>query len=1341
MKIKKYNIGLDIGTNSVGWSVVDNNYNLLKYKKRNMWGVRLFDEGQTAEERRTFRGTRRRLKRRKERILLLQQLLSNDIEKVDKLFYTRLKQSFLHKEDRFDSDNKSNLFIDKKFSDKEFYKKYKTIYHLRKELIEDPSKKDIRLVYLAIHHIIKYRGNFLYEGQDLSDIADDILKTINELIDICNKYEIANIDLDAKDIKAILIDKGKTKSKRVELLRNNSKLYKNQLTNIFNGILGLKMDLSKIFIDFSFDKDCSFRFSDDDIDEKLSQAENTLGDMYDIIIVMNKIYNWVILQSVLDCGSDEEGSSKYISVAKVKGYEIFKKQLSDLKTIIANYDKNEYDKLFKNKDFDVNYQSYINNKDKSKGANKSIKDLFYQKIQKIIEDNLDDDFMKNEKIEILHLIKNDNFLIIQRIKDNAGIPYQLNEKELKIILNNQSKYYDSIRENKDKIIRLLNFRIPYYIGPLNKNSSFSWLEKKENTNGEKIYPWNIDKVVDCDLSAEKFIKRMTNKCSYLIKEDVLPRNSIIFSEYMYYNEINKIKINNKKLSCQLKEDLKEKVFFAKKTVKEKDIIDWYKNYHQIDSNDVKVEGLQGDKQAASSFNAYIDFKGVFGKIDESNINMIEDIIEWITVFNDKNILQRKISLEYPELEKEKINKIINLKYKGWARLSKKLINGVSIIDSYQNRLTILDILKESSLNFMQIINSKKYDFNKIIEQENKIGDYSKMTYDNLIKDLQGSPKIKRAVWQSIKIIEEIKKIIGCYPKHIFIEFPRHDDVSKRTNTRLKMIENLYKNLKEENDKYINKDTRDNLKKCKSLTKRQLLYFLQLGKSMYSGEDLEYDSLESYETDHIIYQSLIKDDSIDNLVLVKKSENQNRSDQVMPANFVSAEIKRWWEFLKNQGLMSSKKYNNLTKRYLNRYEEQGFINRQLVETGQITKHVTNLLINCYEKYGVEIVSIKAGLVDNFKKQYEIYKNRNVNDYHHAKDAFIVSIVGNYILNRFPKLDQEFIYNEYSKYSSNKKNDEFERRNRFGFIIGSMNYSYDNRNGNIWDSNKSISEIKKQLNYKDVFITKKLCKNKGKFYNDTIYPKLKEGEKCTNPIPLKKDLDVYKYGHYLNENIAYSSVVEYKFKNKRKKSLLGVPVRYSYIIGNSKEKLIDYFQDVVKLEDVRILKDKIYKYQLFKNDKGYFYLASTNEWHNAKQLILDNDAEKVIYSINNNKPVDDEELIKTLNKIIEKLKNHYPIFDNIAKKVITNEKVANLLSNEDKKKLITELLKVTKANGENGNFSVLNNKNIISNLTEQEKKERLKCTDREGRLNSKNMIIDDTIFIYQSVTGMYYEEVKY
>ena len=63
----EYYLGLDIGTDSVGWAVSDLSYNQLKLNGKALWGVRLFDAGQTAADRRLARCARRRNDRKKQR--------------------------------------------------------------------------------------------------------------------------------------------------------------------------------------------------------------------------------------------------------------------------------------------------------------------------------------------------------------------------------------------------------------------------------------------------------------------------------------------------------------------------------------------------------------------------------------------------------------------------------------------------------------------------------------------------------------------------------------------------------------------------------------------------------------------------------------------------------------------------------------------------------------------------------------------------------------------------------------------------------------------------------------------------------------------------------------------------------------------------------------------------------------------------------------------------------------------------------------------------------------------------------------------------------------------------
>ena len=66
--MENYYVGLDLGTDSIGWAVTDENYNIPKFRGNAMWGIRLLDSGETAVEYRSFRSARRRLDRSKFRI-------------------------------------------------------------------------------------------------------------------------------------------------------------------------------------------------------------------------------------------------------------------------------------------------------------------------------------------------------------------------------------------------------------------------------------------------------------------------------------------------------------------------------------------------------------------------------------------------------------------------------------------------------------------------------------------------------------------------------------------------------------------------------------------------------------------------------------------------------------------------------------------------------------------------------------------------------------------------------------------------------------------------------------------------------------------------------------------------------------------------------------------------------------------------------------------------------------------------------------------------------------------------------------------------------------------------
>jgi len=69
------------------------------------------------------------------------------------------------------------------------------------------------------------------------------------------------------------------------------------------------------------------------------------------------------------------------------------------------------------------------------------------------------------------------------------------------------------------------------------------------------------------------------------------------------------------------------------------------------------------------------------------------------------------------------------------------------------------------------------------------------------------------------------------------------------------------------------------------------------------------------------------------------------------------------------------------------------------------------------YESEIVYVKAGLVSEFRHEYDMLKCREVNDLHHAKDAYLNIVVGNVYNTKFTKDPRNFFKEPNHEYSLN------------------------------------------------------------------------------------------------------------------------------------------------------------------------------------------------------------------------------------------------------------------------------------------------------------------------------------
>lgn len=1336
--MKEYSIGLDIGNASVGWAVINNNYELCKFKKRNMWGVRLFDQAQTAAGRRIHRTTARRFNRRRERIHLLQEILAPMILEKDPTFFIRLEESFLWQEDR-KYKNRFNLFIDENFTDKDYYAKFPTIYHLRKHLMESKEKEDPRLIYLALHHIIKYRGHFLYEDQfqldnsNLNELLKDIFDGCYEAGILEQTYENSVIDSLIEILNNKMLNKTKKVDESLEVLKVAKK---SQEKNLLQLLVGMKCDLYALFKNSMLldekGKGIKALISEDKFEEYVPLIEESLGEYSYIIGSIQNSFSLLILNEVLeDCPS--------LSKAMVQRYDKYKSDLSDLKELLKKYNCiQSYQRIFKERT-ENSYHAYANQRGKVIDK-KDSQTRFYNLVKKEIEAN---EQLANDEVavEILNKIEEKKFLFFLNTKENSSIPHQLHLSELETILERQSTFYDTLKQDTVKIKSLLTFKIPYYVGPLNKNSSFAWIVKKSE---EPIRPWNFSEVVDESQSAEAFITRMTNYCTYLRDQPVLPDQSLLYSRYKLFNELNKIRINGHLISQEEKEYMIQELFLKYKSVTKDKFIAAHQEFTKS-SKAVKIEGFQEENKFASSLKSEQDFIKILGDITGS-YEMIEKIIYWLTVFNDEGIVKQKMKDAYSSrLTESQIEKISKLKYTAWGRLSKKLLQGIKIVTPKQERLTLIQCLEQTNLNFMQLINSEEYDFKSEIERLSPKKNKDKITRKD-IEDMYGSPAIKRGVWQSVQIIQEIEKVMKGKPKNIFIEFARSDEESKRTKSRFNQLEKIYseKGSMIDNIKSLLKELKQ-VEKDKALSKmRYYLYFIQLGKCMYSKEPLDINRLFDYEVDHIIPQSLIKDDSLDNIVLVKSSRNQDKLDYKMPLDVVKniQEMKCFWEHLYELNLITRKKYLNLTTKDISDEQGNRFINRQLVETRQISKEVANLLEQVYKN---KIVTVKANLVHDLRGQFELPKCREINDYHHAHDAYLVSILGTYIFKRYPKLKREHLYSDYLKF--NKKSSKMKKK--YGFIISSMQQTLiEEETGEIiWNNEEHLALLRKTLNYKDCFITKRLDEPK-EFYNITLRPKVYGNQyeeqdinlikKEVKLVPIKKGMDVKKYGGYEGVQEAYYTVIECdsgKKKNPRKKILVGIPVYIVALQKNNNQAISEYLESK-GYQNVKILIPKVMKNQLIETNGNLVYITSSEEWNNAKQLLLDEKLYKKISKIieisNENIGLDEtlsSELDNIYTELAIKMKEQYKVFKKgkgkktslLGQMLEDRKDNFQILSNGDKVGIIKQILLIMQANASNGNLK------------------KIGLTEREGRLE-RSVDIDQTIFIQQSVTGMFEKRVR-
>lgn len=1245
---KNYYLGLDLGSSSVGWAATDEDYNFLRLKGKTAWGARIFSEAKDCKDRRTYRSNKRRLARRKYRLVLLKQLFAEEMTKVDKTFFLRLANSTYWEEDKAkDSDGNEigkNLIFKTHDEEKQYYTKYPTIWHLRKALIEndEDALSNLRYVYLAIHHIIKYRGNFLTEGEFKNEaptpsIIDEINQTLS-LLEENNENTTIYIKPESyKKLLEILTDNNLTKNQKKgnidklfipkkERTENVGQILEIFKTIIVGGTYSIKKDS-----DIEDNKTIKICFTEN-FENSEADISKALGDAFNLVLIAKKFYDYMFLKELL-------GKNKEISEAMVQIYEEHKEDLKSLKTILKDLDnklgnngKNKiYYSVFKQepteKFKETNYLSFVQG-GKLEELNKYIK--------KILENN-EKDIDDKETYNVLYekACKGDLFKK-QANSCTSSIPHQLHLRELKKILENAGRKYTFLNNISDKIIKIFKFRVPYYYGPLNNESNaHSWVVKKEGQERTKITPWNIDEIIDTPKTRDRFFEKLTNSCTYLVGETVLPKTSLYYEKYLVLDRLNKMQVNGDYLSASEKNDVL-KFILSRKTTTIEQIKTYLSKTRSTKTNDISISNIK----ATDPFNAVSHaFYGKHLDLNNSkNINLCEELIKFATIYaDDKKELKKYVSSHF-NLTEEFIKEYLNTPTNKWGRLSKKFLCGGDQLEMYyvdDNSIlhSILNILEETNENLQEILNNEKYGFNQKIAAFNNTLTADKTTEEQIEDILSSTPALmRRSIIQTLAVVDDVIKAAGKAPQKIMMEVTRTDGKKEETKSRYDQLKKQITNDKELTDKK-KKEWLEVLEKKKIQLKGKhiYLYFMQMGIDFYTGKIMDINDVINgkYDIDHIIPQSMIKDDSLDNMVLVSKDYNQKVKKDIYPiCDEIRNNMLDKWKGYYARKIISEEKYNRLKRtKELNADEINAFINRQINVVNYSNIQIKRIFEIKYPE--TKIIFSKASFPSLLRKEYEIAKMRDLNDAHHAVDAYLNIVCGNILTTLYTD-----IFYMFKEKKEDHKNISFNMEKRL------INYI---------DKNNLKDKIKTSCLRHDALITYKPDYDSGKFYKETIFKK--SGDKETGLIPLHTKgpmSDTKKYGGYSSFSQSYIIAVEYKLKNKTVKKLCRVPTLYLKQYNNDLNTIAKIMIDDEKATDIKVLR-KIYLNQKIRYNGCYYLICTSDDtrckYKMAYQNYLDNN-----YLIYLNKclkkidELDDEQLSSkelTINKDGDKFlvdKNH-------------------------------------------------------------------------------------------------------
>ena len=313
------------------------------------------------------------------------------------------------------------------------------------------------------------------------------------------------------------------------------------------------------------------------------------------------------------------------------------------------------------------------------------------------------------------------------------------------------------------------------------------------------------------------------------------------------------------------------------------------------------------------------------------------------------------------------------------------------------------------------------------------------------------------------------------------------------------------------------------------------------------------------------------------------------------------MQSYWLYLKNNGLMTDEKYRRLTRKTpFSNDEKLRFINRQLVETRQSTKTVAALLQERFPD--AKIIYVKAGIVSEFRQEFDLPKCRSVNDLHHAKDAYLNIVVGNVYHERFT-----------SKWFSLESGYNVQIKKLFGKRQEYARNCY-------WRGGEDLALVRKMVSKNAVHLTKyAFCRKGGLFDQQPV-------KKKAGLIPLKAGLPTEKYGGYNKPTASFFVLA--RFAVKKGHEVMFVPInlmdtgQFATDAGYAKRRTAETIERITgtQPQEMEILLggrklkiDTVFSFDGIRMTLASKYDEDYNVFNSLSPLVLNKDQERHVKAL--------------------------------------------------------------------------------------------------------------------------------